>query len=62
MSSCREEQKEKIIDMEIFYNSTKIRNKPKDNEAIGDTGTTDHLLKENASVDEIEPANIPIEI
>ena len=48
--------------MEISCNSTRVISKSRDNEGIGDTGTTDHFLKEGAPADEIEIAENPIEI
>ena len=48
--------------VEITCNTTRVINKPRDNEGIGDTGTTDHFLKEGAPADEITLAEDPIEI
>ena len=48
--------------MEITCNTTRVINKPRDDEGIGDTGTTDHFLKEGAPADEITLAENPIEI
>ena len=47
--------------MEISCNASRVINKPQDNEAIADTGTTDNFLKEGAPCDEKEPAVNPIE-
>jgi hypothetical protein len=38
--------------MQISFNASRVINKPRDNEAIADTGTTDHFLKEGAPCDE----------
>jgi len=48
--------------MEISFNASRVVNKPKDNEAITDTGTTDYFLREEAPCDEKEIAKKPIEI
>ena len=48
--------------MQISCNASRVINKPRDNEAIADTSTTDHFLKEGAPCDEKEIATHPIEI
>ena len=48
--------------MEVIFNATRVTNQPRDNNAIGDTGTTDHFLKKRAPADEIKIAATPIEI
>ena len=48
--------------MEISCGSTKVINKPRSGEGIGDTGTTDHFLKKDAPADDIQTAENPIEI
>ena len=48
--------------MDISCNVSRVINKPRDTEAIADTGTTDHFLKEGAPCDEKEIATHPIEI
>ena len=53
---------ENLIDMEISCNASRVINKPRNNKAIADTGTTDHFLKEGAPCDEKEIATNPIEI
>ena len=48
--------------MEIICNSIRVINKPSNDEGIGDTGTTDHFLKEGAPVDVTEVETNPMEI
>ena len=48
--------------MEIICNSTRVINKPSNNEAIADSGTTNHFLKEEAPAEETEKASNPVKI
>ena len=52
----------KIEGMDIACNITRVINKPKLSEAIGDTGTTGHFIRPGAPVDNIKIATQPIEI
>ena len=61
MSNCREKIEDRI-GVEISCGSTRVINKPRSGEGIGDTGTTDHFLREDAPADEIKIADKPIEI
>ena len=53
---------ETIEGMDIACNITRVINKPKLSEAIGDTGTTGHFIRPGAPVDNIKIATQPIEI
>ena len=48
--------------MEVTNNITRVTNKPKLNQAIGDTGTTGNFVLPGAPVDDIKIAENPIEI
>ena len=48
--------------MKIINNFTRIVNKSKLNQAIGDTGTTGNFVRPGAPVDDIKVAVSPIEI
>ena len=48
--------------MELSFNASRVINKPKATEAIADTGTTDHFLRDEAPCDEKEIAKKQIEI
>ena len=61
MSNCKEKIEDRI-GVEISCNATRVINKPRSGEGIGDTGTTDHFLREDAPADEIKVAEKPIEI
>ena len=61
ISNCKGKIENKI-GVEIICNSTRVINKPRDDEGIGDTGTIDHFLKEGAPADEKEEATNPIKI
>ena len=52
----------KNVEMEVINNATRVTNKPKLNQAIGDTGTTEYFVLPGAPVDEIKVATKPIEI
>ena len=55
-------QAEEVTNTEIMCNTTRIINKPKDNEYIMHTGTTNHFLKIGARKDKKDPAVDLIEI
>ena len=48
--------------MKITCNISRVINKPQDNEAIADTGTTDHFIKDEAPCDEKEVTTDPINV
>ena len=50
------------MDIEVINNVTRVTNKPKLNQAIGDTGTTGNFVLPGAPVDDVKVAENPIEI
>ena len=68
MSTCRvrkqesKRRKNEVKSIEIASNITKVKNKPKVNEAIGDTGTTLNFVLPGALINDIKVAENPIEI
>ena len=50
------------MEIEEINNVTRVVNKPKLNQAIGDTGTTGNFVWQRAPVDDIKVAMNPIEI
>ena len=68
MSNCKKEDvkstdlKTRNMEIEVINNVTRVTNKPKLNQAIGDTGTTGNFVLPGASVDDVKVAIDPIEI
>ena len=58
-SNCRD-NKEKIEIKEITCNLEVKPNSIKNDEALADSGTTDHFLKEGAPADNVKPNPNPI--
>ena len=67
-SNCRTEEEDstenniEIKKVEVTNNITRVTNKPKLNQAIGDTGTTGNFVLPGVPVDDIKIAENPIEI
>ena len=68
MSNCNREEasnkhaESKIEGIDIACNITRVTDKPKLSEAIGDTGTTGHFIRPGAPVDDVKITTQPIEI
>ena len=66
MSNCKKKDVNstdvEIKEINVINNVTRVINKPKLNQAIGDTGTTGNFVLPGAPVDDIQKAENPIEI
>ena len=66
MSNCKKKDVKstdvKIKEINVINNVTRVINKPKLNQAIGDTGTTGNVVLPRAPVDDVKVATNPIEI
>merc|ERR1711966_415067 len=66
MTNCRKKDVHstdvEIKEINMVNTVTRVINKPKLNQAIGDTGTTGNFVLPGAPVDEVQEAENPIEI
>ena len=66
MTNCRKKDVDstdvKIKEINVVNNVTRVVNKPKLSQAIGDTGTTGNFVLPGAPVDDVQKATNPIEI